>query len=885
MSEIVTDMPILPIQNRVLFPHCSLQVNVGRPNSVQLVESFLAKGKTLKDAKGLRIGVVARVDTDTDEWDVEDIPGTEKCNPKVLGSQKFYRTGVLSEIISLKKADDTSLYQYVMTLKGLQRLEIKNMVQDEPFFCGHVELLEDEIPDVDKHESMVAKFRKQLFEVHNMAKTKIFSQLHRNADTKELSKSIANSIRYAPAEHLADAIVGNIQIPIVLKVDLLEELDATKRLNKILGLVQYQIENFEVIKGVKEVVEEDLKTARRKHLLKKQMEVIRKELGEENDEVEEMEELANKIEELPLTAEARKIVKREQSRLNRLQPTHPEYNVLRSHLELISELPWEDPKPGDIDVVKARKILDDDHFGLEDVKKRLLEYLAVCSLKGNFSAPILCIVGPPGVGKTSLGRSIARALDRPFYRLSLGGVRDESEIRGHRRTYIGAMPGQIIQAMQRVGRRDPVILLDEIDKLSKDVRGDPASAFLEVLDPAQNHLFKDNYVGMPFDLSKVVFIATANVKNTIPPPLLDRMELIDLAGYSPDEKVKIASGFLLPKQMEDHVLTSEHMTVPDDRIRKIIKDYTREAGVRNLDRALGAVCRNVALKLVNHKASKPETAFQHIHLTDDMTEDILGPVKFAGLQLPRTLPVGVSMGLAWTPVGGEVLIIESLKMPGTGNIRLTGSLGDVMKESVFTALSWIRSHNLKVKKILELTTGLDISLAGSGNNNAENMFSSTDLHVHFPSGAVPKDGPSAGVAIVAAITSLLSGCPARRDTAMTGEISLRGAVLPVGGIKEKLLAAHAAGVTRIVLPAENEKDLKQLEEGVRNSMSIFLVSKIEDALEHIFHSSNAGGDLKTSLGTDIIDSLTRKQPGVNASRSDNAMAGIDSCHHRLVSML
>jgi len=542
MSEIVTDMPILPIQNRVLFPHCSLQVNVGRPNSVQLVESFLAKGKTLKDAKGLRIGVVARVDTDTDEWDVEDIPGTEKCNPKVLGSQKFYRTGVLSEIISLKKADDTSLYQYVMTLKGLQRLEIKNMVQDEPFFCGHVELLEDEIPDVDKHESMVAKFRKQLFEVHNMAKTKIFSQLHRNADTKELSKSIANSIRYAPAEHLADAIVGNIQIPIVLKVDLLEELDATKRLNKILGLVQYQIENFEVIKGVKEVVEEDLKTARRKHLLKKQMEVIRKELGEENDEVEEMEELANKIEELPLTAEARKIVKREQSRLNRLQPTHPEYNVLRSHLELISELPWEDPKPGDIDVVKARKILDDDHFGLEDVKKRLLEYLAVCSLKGNFSAPILCIVGPPGVGKTSLGRSIARALDRPFYRLSLGGVRDESEIRGHRRTYIGAMPGQIIQAMQRVGRRDPVILLDEIDKLSKDVRGDPASAFLEVLDPAQNHLFKDNYVGMPFDLSKVVFIATANVKNTIPPPLLDRMELIDLAGYSPDEKVKIASG-------------------------------------------------------------------------------------------------------------------------------------------------------------------------------------------------------------------------------------------------------------------------------------------------------------------------------------------------------
>jgi ATP-dependent Lon protease len=604
---------------------------------------------------------------------------------------------------------------------------------------------------------------------------------------------------------LADIVAGVMDLKPDEKQQILETIDLQQRLDKVIWMLSYRIEVLRLSRDIGQQTEHTMEGRQREYLLREQLRAIQKELGEADEKTTEIAEIEKQMAAARLPEEAETQAKRELRRLQRMPEGAAEYGMVRSYLEWLTELPWAKEHAGTIDIAEARKVLDDEHYGLDKVKRRILEYLAVRKLNPEGKGPILCFVGPPGVGKTSLGQSIAHATGRPFVRVSLGGIHDEAEIRGHRRTYIGALPGNIIQAIRRAGTRDPVMMLDEIDKLGHGMHGDPSSAMLEVLDPAQNSTFRDNYLAVPFDLSKVLFIATANMLDTIPGPLRDRMEMIQLSSYTDEEKMQIAKRYLVPRQREQNGLAAApQVEITDDALRTVIRDYTREAGVRNLEREIGALLRHAAMRV-----AEGETGPLRIAAAD--LPAILGPRRFEAEIAERTSVPGVATGLAWTPVGGDILFIEAARVPGNGRLILTGQLGDVMKESAQAALSLVKS--------MHRSLGLDPVL-----------FEKNDIHVHVPAGAIPKDGPSAGVAMFTALASLLSGRSVRSDTAMTGEISLRGLVLPVGGIKEKVLAAMHAGLQRVMLPARNRRDYEEIPAEARDALEFIWLERVEDAL-------------------------------------------------------
>jgi ATP-dependent Lon protease len=608
---------------------------------------------------------------------------------------------------------------------------------------------------------------------------------------------------------LADLIASSLLISVSEKMALLVKLNLRERLERLTEIVSREIEVTELGSKIQSKVMDEVGKSQRQYYLREQMKAIQKELGEDDGRANELNELRKAIDESGMPKEAREVADRELDRLSKMPPGSAEYTVSRTYLDWLVAVPWAKTTEDKIEIPNARQILDEDHYDLKDVKERILEYLAVRKLKNDLKGPILCFAGPPGVGKTSLGKSIARAMGRKFTRISLGGIRDEAEIRGHRRTYIGSLPGRIIQGLRRAGTRNPVFILDEIDKLGMDFRGDPSSALLEVLDPEQNNAFSDHYLEVPFDLSQVLFITTANVLDTIPPALRDRMEVLRLAGYSEEDKVEIARRHLTPRQVTEHGLTVENVVFEDDAVQRIITEYTSEAGVRNLEREIASICRKVARRLVE---DKPEGTAR---VTHDAVPDYLGPIKYYREVAERTDRSGVAIGLAWTQSGGDILFVEATRMRGRGKMLITGSLGDVMKESAQAALSWIRSNARRF--------GIE-----------ENVFDKNDLHIHVPAGAIPKDGPSAGVTLMTSLLSLILNKPVPSDLAMTGEITLRGKVLPVGGVKEKVLAAKRAGVKRVILPSRNEKDLIDLPPSVTEALTFCFVSEVDDLLKEVF---------------------------------------------------
>jgi ATP-dependent Lon protease len=579
--------------------------------------------------------------------------------------------------------------------------------------------------------------------------------------------------------------------------------DPVQRLKELVPLLSREIQVLELTQKIQEQARQELDKAQREFILRQQLREIQKELGETPEA--EIEELRQKIEEAGMPEEVKEVALRELDRLSKMHPAAAEYTVSRTYIDWLISLPWNKVTEDNLDIAHAKKVLDEDHYDLDDVKERLLEFLAVRKLKQDTKGPILCFVGPPGVGKTSLGQSIARALGRKFVRISLGGVRDEAEIRGHRRTYVGALPGRIIQGLRQAGTKNPVFMLDEVDKLGFDFRGDPAAALLEVLDPEQNHSFVDHYLDVPFDLSQVLFICTANITDTIPPALLDRMEVIRIPGYSHEEKLQIAKRYLVPRNLKEHGLTEDHVEFTDEALSVIIKQYTREAGVRNLSREIANICRKVARRVAEGNTEK-------VVVTPENVAEFLGPPKFLEEIAERKPQVGVATGLAWTPFGGSVLFVETTKMPGKGSLIITGHLGEIMKESAQAALSYVRSRSEQL--------GIP-----------EDFFSKHDIHIHVPAGAIPKDGPSAGITMATALASLATNRPVRHDVAMTGEITLTGRILPVGGIKEKVLAAKEAGITEIILPAQNEKDLVEIPEHIRNALRFHFVENMDEVLE------------------------------------------------------
>jgi ATP-dependent Lon protease len=633
---------------------------------------------------------------------------------------------------------------------------------------------------------------------------------------------------------LADFIAGILDAKPVEKQDVLETIDIKELLDKVLALLAQRIEVLKISKQIGDQTQQSLSSQQREHILREQLRHIQKELGEGDEKSTELGELRDAIEKAGMPPEAEDQAKKELKRLERMPDASPEYGMIRSYLDWLIGLPWSKFDPDAIDIAEARRILDEDHYGLPKIKRRILEYLAVRKLNPNGRSPILCFVGPPGVGKTSLGQSIAKATGRKFVRLSLGGVHDEAEIRGHRRTYIGALPGNIIQSMRKAGTRNPVMMLDEVDKLGQGFHGDPSSALLEVLDPEQNSTFRDNYLGVTFDLSKVMFIATANVLDTIPGPVRDRMEVIELPGYTEDEKLEIAKRYLLRRQLEQSGLTPEQCEITEDAIRAMIRDYTREAGVRNLERLIGAVCRHVAMRVA-------ESSTAHLRINEAALPAILGARRFENEVAMRTSVPGVATGLAWTPTGGDILFIEATRVPGRGNLILTGQLGDVMKESAQAALTLVKARAPDL--------GIDVGL-----------FEKSDVHIHVPAGAIPKDGPSAGVAMFVALVSLLTGRTASSDTAMTGEISLRGLVLPIGGVKEKVLAAARAGITTVMLPARNRKDLEDVPDAARQHVRFVWMEKVDDAVAAALNPPGAH-DAEPATGG------AQAAPGRRAARS------------------
>jgi ATP-dependent Lon protease len=681
--------------------------------------------------------------------------------------------------------------QRQIIIQGRQRFEIAEFIETDPFLIARVTMIEEQAPQTKDFEARILNLRQQAVKALSLLPEPL-------QELRATIERIDNPLT------LIDIIASTLDVPSAEKQEILEILDPEARAQRVAEKLARQIELLELSKKIGEQTKESMDHAQRQFFLREQLKAIQKELGEEDGKSAEAEDLRKKVLEAKMPAEVEKEVLREVSRLERMPEMAAEYSSLRTYLDWMIELPWNVSSEEQIDLPRAREILDADHYDLEKIKKRIIEFLAVRKLKPEGKSPILCLVGPPGVGKTSLGQSIARAMNRKFVRQSLGGVHDEADVRGHRRTYVGALPGNIIQGIRKAGTRNPVFMLDEIDKLSASFHGDPSAALLEVLDPAQNSSFQDHYLGVPFDLSQVLFIATANVLDTIPPPLRDRMEVLQLSGYIEEEKLAIAKNYLIPRQRAQNGLEAGNIVFTDDAIREVIRSYTREAGVRQLERELGSICRGVATRVA-------EGLKETVTIDSANVQEYLGPAKFFNEIALRTSLPGVATGLAWTPVGGDILFVEATKMPGEGRLQLTGQLGDVMKESAQAALSLIKSRAESL--------GID-----------PEIFRKQDLHVHIPAGAIPKDGPSAGVTLFVALVSLLVGKRVNKDVAMTGEISLRGLVLPVGGIKEKVLAAKRAGISLVLLPDLNRRDLDEIPPAAREAIRFEFLKTADEAL-------------------------------------------------------
>ena len=755
---------ILPVRSAVLFPGMMLPLTIGRASSVAAVQEAVRGERS--------IGVVLQVDPAVDD----PIP------------DHLYRVGTIAEILRYVTAPDGTHHAIC---RGVRRFRTLDFISGFPYLVANVEEIgtsEVRAPDIEARTALVKRRAHEAI-----------------ALLPNVSPEIGGAIDSLDSPSaLADFIAGIIDAKPSDKQTLLETFDVKERLDKLLLLLAERIEVFRLSREIGEQTQQSLSSQQREHILREQLRQIRKELGEGDDKTAEIAQLTEAIAKAGMSKEAEEQARRELKRIERMPEAAAEYGMIRTYLDWLTELPWSKLSPDNIDIAEARRILDEDHYGLPKVKTRILEYLAVRKLNPDGRSPILCFVGPPGVGKTSLGQSIARAIGRKFTRLSLGGVHDEAEIRGHRRTYVGAMPGNIIQSIRKIGTRNPVLMLDEVDKLGAGLHGDPASALLEVLDPEQNSTFRDNYLGLAFDLSKVMFIATANILDTVPGPVRDRMEVIELPGYTEDEKLEIAKRYLIPRQLAANGLTAEQCDIAADAIRTIISDYTREAGVRNLERLIGAVCRHAAMRIAEGNAGR-------IQFTSANLAAILGPRRFESEVAMRTSVPGVATGLAWTPVGGDVLFVEATRVPGRNKLILTGQLGEVMKESAQAALTLMKARATDL--------GVDPSL-----------FEKSDVHIHVPAGAIPKDGPSAGIAMFVALASLMTGRTVRSDTAMTGEISLRGLVLPIGGVKEKVLAATRAGINTVLLPARNRKDLEDVPETARQQIKFVWLERVDDAI-------------------------------------------------------
>jgi ATP-dependent Lon protease len=765
--EIPQVLPILPLRNTVVFPNQILPISVGREKSIQLV----------KETENNLVVLVAQRDGKVDQPKPDDL----------------YSWGTIATIMKIFKMPDNT--QSVM-VQGLVRAKLLDYTQQEPYFKALVQPHGEKQPEGMDIEALVGNIRGLFQKVVSLA----------NYLTPEHAVLVANT---EEPGRLADIIIWNLNIATAEKQKILELVDVKERLEKLTYLLNKELQILELGSKIQSEVQGEINKTQREYYLREQLKAIRRELGEDQDErTAEVNELRQKIKDAKMTEDVTEVALKELDRLSKMPPAAAEYTVSRTYLDWLIDLPWSKSTDDNLDVKEAQKVLDEDHYDLEKVKKRILEYLAVRRLKKDMKGPILCFVGPPGVGKTSLGKSIARALGRKFIRISLGGVRDEAEIRGHRRTYIGALPGRVIQGLKKAGSRNPVFMLDEIDKVGMDFRGDPSSALLEVLDPEQNFSFSDHYLEVPFDLSQVMFIATANLADPIIPALKDRMEILELPGYTEEEKMHIARKYLIPKQHDEHGLTPEQVIFEEEALREVITSYTREAGVRNLERQIAAICRGVAREVVEGKVEAKR-------ITPDDLSTYLGPVKFFSEIAERTSRAGVATGLAWTPVGGDILFIEATKMRGKGTLILTGSLGDVMKESAKAALSYIRSKAGSLK--------ID-----------DKELNKYDIHIHVPAGAIPKDGPSAGVTLFTALVSLLTDRKVHSNVAMTGEITLRGLVLPVGGIKEKVLAANRAGIAKVILPEKNKKDVEEIPDSVRKNIELVFVREMDEMLEHAF---------------------------------------------------
>jgi len=765
------DYPVMPLRNTVLFPQQVIPIYIGREKSLKLIEDLGPGDK--------HIVVVAQEDGSIEDPKPEDL----------------YAYGTLGVVLKVFDMPDNSKSAIV---QGVERVKLLSFGDAEPYYTAVVERIKDNPVSDDLELDALAK---------NLRDT--FTELIQVAPnlTEEHSGMLSNIQK---PSRLADRAVSLLTVPNQEKQEVLEELEVKKRVEKTITLLTREIQRIKLGEEIQTEVHDEISKTQREYYLREQMKAIKRELGEDEETVE-IKELEDRIKAAGLPEEAEKVAMKELDRLTRIPTQSPEYSVSRTYIEWLADLPWSKSSDDQINVKKAEKILDEDHYGLEKVKERILEYLAVRNLKqernpdGVVRGPILCFSGPPGVGKTSLGKSIARAIGREFVRMSLGGVRDEAEIRGHRRTYIGALPGRIIQSMKKAGTNNPVFMLDEIDKLGSDFRGDPSSAMLEVLDPEQNDSFSDHYLEVNFDLSKVMFITTANYQDAIPPALRDRMEILDFSGYIEDEKIKIAQRHLIPKQIEENGLTKKEVSLDKAAISELVRSYTRESGVRNLEREIANVLRKVARDMV-------ENTIKKIRITKAKVLDYLGAPRFYSELAERTTKPGVVTGLAWTAAGGDILFIESSKMKGKGNLTLTGQLGDVMKESATAALTYVRSH----------TDILGIP---------EDFHEKTDVHVHVPAGAIPKDGPSAGVSMFTSIVSLLTDKPVKDKLAMTGEITLRGNVLPIGGVKEKVTAAHRSGIKHIILPDHNKKDLEEIPEHIKKDLDFYFAKEIMDVID------------------------------------------------------
>lgn len=761
----VRELPLLPLRGLLVFPNMVIHLDVGRDRSVNAIDEAMNGDR--------EILLVMQKDAQIDVPELDDI----------------YQIGTIAEIKQLLKLPGGTIRVLV---EGITRARIRRLLETDPMMRVEVEIPDETYEKSLEIEALMRNLR-DLFEQYVKVSKKIPPE------------TVMAVVAIEDPGRLADIIASHLVLKLSDKQDILEAIDIKERLEKLLQILSNEMEILELERRISARVRRQMEKTQKEYYLREQMKAIQKELGEKDDKAAEAEELREKIEKAKLSKNAKEKALKELERLEKMPPMVAEATVVRNYLDWLLAVPWSKETRDRLDIKAAEEILDEDHYGLQDVKDRILEYLAIRQLAPKIRGPILCFVGPPGVGKTSLGKSIARCLGRKFVRMSLGGVRDEAEIRGHRRTYVGAMPGRIIQGLKTAGTRNPVFLLDEIDKLGSDFRGDPSSALLEVLDPEQNNSFSDHYLEVPYDLSKVLFITTANVTHSIPRPLLDRMEVIHISGYTEEEKLEIAKRHLLKKQMEEHGLKEDMLAVSDNAIRKIIREYTREAGVRNLERQIATLCRKTARDIVAKKVTAGKITAKNL-------DTYLGMPRYRKRKAEKNDEVGVATGLAVTEFGGDVLAVEATLLSGKGKVTLTGQLGDVMKESAYAGLSYLRSRSEEL-------------------NIPEDFHEKMDIHIHVPEGAIPKDGPSAGITMATALASALTNRPVRKDVAMTGEVTLRGRVLAIGGVKEKVLAAHRVGINNIILPKENEKDLEEIPADIKRKLKFHLVEHLDEVLE------------------------------------------------------